>query len=191
MKPITLLLITAIALIYSPQSFSKTKHWLVGVGIGTANYKTATFDANDSLKVFSASYAFNEFFALQAGYIYLGEVKNRVVADNVISLTQDTVSLKAKGYTLSSVLSWQMADRLTISAKLGLAALDVSKQWSGGTLVDDVLANDTGATNTNMIMGLQLQYKMTQRIAVGINWDRYQIKDADIDGVYANVKLLF
>ena len=169
----------------------ESNKWFVGLGIGISKYKESSLSENDELISFSGGYTFNDIFSVEAGYIDLGGVKARVVPDNLISLSQDTLSIDVKGFTVSSLFSWQMIDSLRLSAKLGLSSLDVNKQWSGGTFDDPDLASDTGGTETDVYAGVQLQYQVSESLSLGLNWDRYKIEGADIDGVYGRINIHF
>jgi len=114
-----------------------------------------------------------------------------LLPNDVISLTQDTLSLDAKGFTVASKFSWEVALPLVLSAKVGVSVLDIDKRWSGGTLVDTSLANDTGGTETEFFLGAQLQYKISESFSVELNWDRYEVEGINVDGIYAKTNIHF
>lgn len=78
-----------------------------------------------------------------------------------------------------------------MSGKLGVAILDVNKQWSGGTVIDPNLANDTGGTETEIFFGAQLQYSFNESLSLELNWDRYEVEEVDVDGIYTKINIHF
>jgi hypothetical protein len=181
-----------IAVSYSSICFAgEDNKWFIGLGVGNAAYENSVFSENDDLIFFSGGHAFNEIFSVEIGYIDLGGVKGRLLPNDVISLTQDTLSLDAKGFTVASKFSWEVALPLVLSAKVGVSVLDIDKRWSGGTLVDTSLANDTGGTETEFFLGAQLQYKISESFSVELNWDRYEVEGINVDGVYAKTNIHF
>lgn len=165
--------------------------WFIGLGAGNAEYEDSTFSEKDDLISLSGGFVFNEFFSVEAGYIDLGGVEGRVLPDDVISLTQDTLSLDATGFTVASKFSWEVALPLVLSAKAGLSVLDIDKRWSGGTLINTSLVNDTGGTETEFFLGAQLQYKVSELFSIELNWDRYKVEGIDVDGIYAKTNIHF
>lgn len=167
------------------------KPWFIGLGVGSAEYDEPAFSERDNLVSFSGGYVFNDIFSVEVSYIDLGSVESRTLPSGLISLTQDTLTLEAKGFTVASIFSWQVAAPLALSAKLGVSVWDIDKQWSGGTIIDNNLASDTGGTETDLFVGVQLQYKISESLSLGLNWDRYKVEDIDIDGTYAKINIHF
>jgi len=165
--------------------------WFIGLGAGNSEYEDSAFSEKDDLISFSGGYVFNEFISVEAGYIDLGNVRDRVLPDDIISLTQDTLSLDAKGFTVASKFSWEVAHRLVLSAKAGVSVLDIDKRWSGGILVDTSLSNDTGGTETDFFLGVQFQYKVSESFSMELNWDRYEVEGIDVDGIYVKANIHF
>ena len=186
----TLLLFIAVS--YSNVCFAgEDNKWFIGLGVGNSQYEDSAFNEDDNLIFLSGGYVFSDVFSVEAGYIDLGSVKDRIFPDDVISLNQDTLSLEAQGFTIASRFSWKVTEPLALSAKLGVSILDIDKQWSGGTWFDTNLANDTGGTETELFFGIQLQYKISDPISLELNWDRYKVEEVDVDGIYAKVNIHF
>ncbi len=177
-----------------------SNQWFVGFGIGSAEYersafsqfeRPSSFSDSDALISLSGGYVFNEVFSVEAGYIDLGSVEDRLLSDDEVSVGPDTLFLEAHGITVSSKFSWQLTAPLALSAKLGVSVFDVDKQWSGGFVFDPDLASDTGGTETNVFFGVQLQYKLSDSWSLGLNWDRYDVEEIDVDGIYVNAGFHF
>jgi hypothetical protein len=180
------------ALSYTGASIAKEDHdWYIGAGVGKANFEDSYFSESDNLLSLSGGYIFSKFFAVEAGYVDLGSVKGSVLPDNFITLNQDTLSLDASGFVVASKFKWELSTSLELAAKAGVSVIDSDKRWSGGTLVDGSIANDTGGTAAELFLGVQIQYQVSERFSVQLNWDRYKIEEIDVDGVYAKVNFHF
>ncbi|HBC58221.1 MAG TPA: hypothetical protein DCZ03_13765 [Gammaproteobacteria bacterium] len=186
------ILILSIAFSFSDMCFAEEdSKWFIGFGLGSAEYDGSNFSGSDNLISLSGGYIFSGIFSFEAGYIDLGNVKDRIIPDNVISIHPDTLSLEAQGFTIASKFSWEVAEPLALSAKLGVSILDIDKQWSGGTVFNSTLTNDTGGTETEFFFGAQLQYIVGEKLTIELNWDRYKVEDVDIDGIYGKVNIHF
>ncbi len=188
MKKIWLLLVVVS---YSGFCLADDRNWYVGLGLGNAKYDESNFSENDNLFSLSGGFVFNDFISIDASYIDLGNVNGPTVNPDVISLIQDNLEIDANGFTVASVFNWQLTTPLTLSAKLGVSVFDINKKWSGGTVVDPILAADTGGSEVDLFFGAQLQYMLSDSVSLGLNWDRYQLDKTDIDGLYARIKFHF
>lgn len=165
--------------------------WFIGLGAGNTEYQDSVFNEKDNLISMSGGYVFKENLSVEAGYIDLGTDRGTVFSDDLILLTQDTLSIEAKGVTIASKFSWEMALPIILSAKVGVSVLDIDIRWSGGTLINTNLANDTGGTETKFFLGAQLQYKVNESFSIDLNWDRYKVEGIDVDGIYAKANIHF
>lgn len=165
--------------------------WFVGFGGGSAKYEGPIFKADDNLVMLSGGYVFSNIVSVEASYIDLGNVSDRVIPSNQISLTQDILTLEARGFTAASIFGWEIMESVTLSGKLGISILDIEKQWSGGTLIDADLANDIGGNEMKFFAGVQLKYQINESFSLGINWDRYEVENIDVDGIYASANIHF
>lgn len=87
-----------VVLTYSSFGFAaEDNKWIIGLGIGSTKYQESVFSDSDNLVSISGGYIYSDAFSIEAGYIDLGSVMDRVVPDDVISINQDTLSLEAKG----------------------------------------------------------------------------------------------
>lgn len=166
-------------------------NWYVGIGAGIAEYDKGQFQPDDTLLQLSGGFRFNTVFAVEAAYVDLGDVQDRALPEDTVSLAQDTLAMDVRGIKVAPALRWEVLDSFFLSGRLGVAVLDIDKEWSGGTVVDPQLANDTGGTETEMFGGVRVQYSASDAVSVGLSWDRYEVEDIDVDGIYATIGYSF
>ena len=175
--------------------------WYLGASIGQsdANYSAgdlqtdlaalgwsinnpSTNDTDTAWKVYGG-FAFNDFFALEAGYVELGEVNTRFGATipptDVDALLNDTLSVHpylGNGWVAAGVLSWPISpDRFSLTARAGLFAwkadIDV-RVVSGGT--GNVSGDESG---TDGMYGVGVEWRINPTWSITADWERYQLND--------------
>lgn len=155
--------------------------WAIGLSAGQANYQYRAFDESDTALGLSVAYQATPWISFEAAYIDLGNVTGRILPDSMVSLVQDTLTLDARGLTLSSILHWQVASRWSLNARVGMSLLDIKKRWSGGTVVDPALAADTGGSETELTLGAHAAYSLTDEVEVHLGWQRLVVEETDVD----------
>jgi hypothetical protein len=163
----------------------------MGVGLGTSEYEGDGLDDGASFTSIYGGYIFNDYLSLEGAYVDLGKAKDRILPAGVISLTQDTLRIDANGFTIAPVFNYAITQSFHISAMFGVAALDVDKQWTGGTIVDPTLANDTGGTEINAFGGIRLTYEVAESLAMGVSYQQYDVDGIDVDTAFGVVQIQF
>lgn len=119
-------------------------------------------------------YQFNRNFAVELGYIDLGEVDARGPGG--------TVSAEATAFELVAVGSLPVADRFSVYGKLGLFRGETDAR------VNTVLRNlSLSETNTDLTFGFGARFDVSRNFAVRAEWQRYSdvgggdIGESDVD----------
>jgi uncharacterized repeat protein (TIGR01451 family) len=188
--------------------------WYVGTSIGAsdADYSTgelqsdlanlgwsinnASVDDTDTAWKAYAGFAFNEYIAVEGGFVDLGEVETEfgatVAPTQIDAILSDTYSIHpvlGDGWFGSVVLSWPVSpDRFSLTARAGLfgweSDIDV-RVISGGT--GSVSDRDSG---TDMLYGVGIEWRLNEQWSLMADWERYELKDW-VDAPSIGVKIRF
>ena len=127
--------------------------------------------------------AFNEFFAVEAGYADLGKVVTEfgasVAPTQINAILSDTLSVhpyQGDGWFAAAVLRWPVQpDRFTLVARGGAfwweSDLDV-RVISGGT--GDVSDRESG---TDTMLGVGLEWRFNEQWSLTADWERYKLNE--------------
>lgn len=156
-----------------------TTGWYAGVGIGQAHLANVCADAraggfvgncNDkdtSWKIFGG-YDFNRNFAVEAGYVDLGEA---TLGGNVGAVAI-SANAKAKGWELLGVGTIPVTDQLGIYGKIGAFRWDVDVTATAALPPAFAIAS-AGATGTDLTYGVGVKFDFTRNIGARLEWQRY------------------
>ena len=160
---------------------------LLGSGLTTTSI--ADDDRDRGYKLFGG-YQYNKYLGLEAGYFDLGRfgfVANTVPAG---TLSGD---IKVKGINLDLVGTVPITERFSAFGRVGVTYADTDGTFAGTGAVN-VLDPNPSARDTNLKVGLGVQYAFTEALSVRAEIERYRINDAvgnkgDID--LASVGLVY
>jgi OOP family OmpA-OmpF porin len=142
------------------------------LGAGFTGASLSSHDRDTGYKVFGG-YAFNRYFALEAGYFNLGKFSFQ--AD---TLPQGALNgnLKAQGENIDAVFSLPFTDKFSAFGRVGVQYAQVKDAFSGtGAL--GVYLPDPAKDATNYKFGGGLQYQFTRTVALRAEVERYRISD--------------
>ncbi len=160
---------------------------LLGSGLTTTSI--ADDDRDRGYKLFGG-YQYNKYLGVEAGYFDLGRfgfVANTVPAG---TLSGD---IKVKGFNLDLVGTVPVTERFSAFGRVGVTYADTDGTFAGTGAVN-VLDPNPSARDTNLKVGLGVQYAFTEALSVRAEIERYRINDAvgnkgDID--LASVGLVY
>jgi OOP family OmpA-OmpF porin len=180
-------LIGIAALAASPTGFAQGMRdpdtgFYIGGSIGQSKvdfcgdaFPGANCDEKDTTWKVFAGYQINRNFALELGYIDLGEVS--------VSDPTGRIGLAATAWEFVGIGSIPIADRFFFFGKIGLYRAETELNAAAGTLV--VNADES---NTDLTFGLGLRYDFTRNLGVRLEWQRYSdvkgpsiLDEGDID----------
>lgn len=183
----------------------------VDLGLGQAkadlgNTSGLNVDDKDTSYSIGAGYKFNDYIAIEGGYLKLGTAS--VSASGTISGTYRgkpisatgtlSASSEVDGYYLGPVLSLPMGDKFEAYARAGVYFWNAdSKASATGTLTYAGTTYPVGATATandsgnDAYYGIGVAYKATKNVSVGADWTRYAVDKTDVDVIGARLKYAF
>jgi OOP family OmpA-OmpF porin len=126
-------------------------------------------------KIFGG-YQFNKYFAAEAGYLELGKFG---FTTNTVPLGTGTLnaSIKLKGLNLDAVGTLPITEKFSVFGRLGVAHTQANDAFVGTGAVNVLIPNPS-ARNTNLKIGLGLQYALTDALMLRTEIERYRIDDA-------------
>ena len=144
---------------------------LLGQGFTT----TSITDDNRSsgYKVFGG-YQVNRNFAVEGSFFDLG---NFGFAANTVPLGSLTGNIKLKGLALDAVGSVPVTERFSILGRIGLNYAQAKDHFAGSGAIN-VLNPNPRKSDTNLKIGLGVQYALTESLALRAEVERYRINDA-------------
>lgn len=118
-------------------------------------------------------YQFNRNFAVEGGYFDLGRFNYSV---NTTPLGTFTSGTRVKGLNLDLVGMLPLTEQFSVFGKVG-AAYAQSRANFAGTGSLPLINSPTSRNDTNLKVGLGMQYALTEALALRAELERYRIND--------------
>jgi OOP family OmpA-OmpF porin len=133
-----------------------------GGGAGQVFVDETEYDDEDLAVSLFGGYQFNRYFAIEGGYLDLGEIESGL---NGASLEADTLYITAVGML-------PVNDAFAVYAKAGMHS------WDADTSLAILGGEDSGSDPT---YGIGAQYCFTDNFALRAEFNRFEMEDADTD----------
>jgi len=161
------------------QTSAGTQKFYVGVQIGQSRLDRDDFnesvERDDDSTAYSllVGYRFNRYFALEAGYAYLGEfsAKFPLFCPGGSGCASDNAETSVDGLVLNAIGIWPVSAHLSLKASLGLNYhdLNASLMHAGSETPTRFSANDTSFS-----AGLGIGVPINDHFELGLDLSRYQ-----------------
>lgn len=180
-----------LALMAAPFAMAQDAGWYAGANIGQSN---ATIDEarissgllgsglvagpfsnterDRGYKLFGG-YQVNKYFSVEAGYFDLGRFGFTTTTTPAGTLSGD---IRLKGLNLDAVGTLPITEKFSAFGRLGVAYVRTEDNFVGTGAVN-VLNPNPSARDTNLKVGLGLQYAFTDALSVRAEIERYRIND--------------
>jgi OOP family OmpA-OmpF porin len=162
---------------------------LVGIGLTLADIEKQ--ENSKGYKLYGG-YQVNRNFAIEGGYFSLGDF-----GFTASTLAPGTLrgNLRLQGLNLDAVGTLPLTSKFSLTARVGLNYADTVDRFSGTGAVN-VRNPNPGTRETNLKVGLGLQYALTDKWLVRADLERYRIDDAvgnhgDVDYLSVGLVALF
>ncbi len=156
-----------------PGSAAADGHWLLGGSVGTAAIDEAVdgfrFDSDSTSYRLYGGYQFNEYFAVEAGYMDLGTFDEQILQGGVVV----PVSADADGFTFAARASVPLGQKFAVHGTVG------SFFWDGANRIADI--NDN-VSDSNIFFGAAASFAVTNNVSLRAEATQYEF-----DGVNSNV----
>ena len=140
---------------------------------GFATTSIADRERSTGYKLYGG-YKFNPNFALEGGYVDLGKFGFTANTLPVGSLNGD---IRLRGFNLDAVGILPLSDRFSAQARIGLASMQARDTFSGTGAVG-VSNPNPSKRDTNIKVGVGLEYAITPNLGVRGDFERYRVNDA-------------
>lgn len=118
-------------------------------------------------------YQLNRNFAVEGGYFDLGRFNYAVNTTPLGTFTSDT---RVRGLNLDLVGLLPLTDKFSVLGRIG-AAYAQSRANFTGTGAMPLTSSPTSRNDTNLKVGLGIQYAITEALAVRAELERYRVSD--------------
>lgn len=166
--------------------------------LSNAGFDITQVDLDDSRTgwKFNLGYAINQHWAVEGGYTDLDKVSTTIAAvvgvNQVDSFFQQAKTLhptSAKGWTLSTVATWPLTDKVSVNGRVGLF------NWQGDfdtlNLQDNIHVGSDRGDGTDIYYGLYGEFLMSKKSRLTLEWERYRFDDNHSDMFSIGFKYFF
>ena len=159
-----------------------------GASVGQASLdesldSTFSIDDEDTSFSLSAGYSFNDYFAVEGGYIDFGEVGDSFSAGGITG----KVEAEADGWDLALVGSLPVSEKFSLTGRAGYLFWDADIKASA-TGLPTVSDSDDG---NDLFYGVGAEYRFTDQWSLTGGWDRYELDDVEFDNLHVGVRYRF
>lgn len=144
---------------------------LLGSGLTTTSI--ADDDRDRGFKLFGG-YQVNKYFAVEAGYFDLGQFS---FLANTVPIGTLNGNIKVRGVNLDAVGILPITEKFSAFGRIGVAYAHTDGSFAGTGAVS-VLNPSPSARDTNLKVGLGVQYAFTDALSLRAEIERYRINDA-------------
>lgn len=120
-----------------------------------------------------AGYQFNRYFAMEAGYVDLGDFNMEVERAPGTGMLNGETSYK--GYNLDVVGTLPLTPRLSAFGRVGAFRYETEENFIGTGSLAAAMSRDE--SDTGYKFGAGLEYSFTERLSARIEAERYRIED--------------
>lgn len=156
--------------------------WYGGLGIGQSNYRDiAAASANtrsEGWKVYGG-YQFNDYVALEGGYVNLNDMSAVTGAVRTNTATQ--------AWALGGVLSYPVTNKISVMGKFGYAYM----RGDTGTKDGAAMTVRTSQNGYEPNYGVGVSYKVFDNLNLRAEWERFDRSNMDIDLITAGMQVKF
>ena len=159
---------------------------------------TGWTDVDDTDTAYSVGigYGFNDYVAIEAGWLDIGKASASTSASGSGTLYGKPFSYtgnlsteyEADGFYIDAIVSPIVVEKFKAYAKVGVyfwdmdaeASASASLTYDGTTYAANAKA-DASQSGEDLFFGFGLSYDITENLTVRTDWTRYDVSDADID----------
>jgi len=125
-------------------------------------------------------YQLNDSYALEIGYLDLGETSTTIAGSSAdintfLNTTSSVYPVTAKGWTVAMVASGAVTDNVSLLAKVGVFAWHTDYTLSSATT-----SRSFDADGGDAFMGLAIESELMPRVPVRLGWTNYRLDDVNV-----------
>lgn len=162
-----------------------------------------SIDDEDTTYGINLGYRLNQYWAVEAGYLDLGEASIKATEGGadfyyggsyVEAEAGTKATAEADGWTLGLVGTYPVTEKFDLYAKAGVYKWDVDYKVSGSGWIDGEYYEGSASASedgSDIYYSLGGKYNFTETVAVGVEFARYEVDDADVDNISATLTYSF
>ncbi|OUS28690.1 hypothetical protein A9Q98_07475, partial [Thalassotalea sp. 42_200_T64] len=159
--------------------------------VGIIASSVSVDDSDMSYGVFGG-YQFNQYFALQLGYLDLGEREVRFTGEahelpGFYDAAEHIYPDTGKGFNLSAIVSYPITEQWKLSGKVGF--FDWQRDYNTFTNNDDVGSDDI--SGTDLMLGVEAGYHFRRDLQFFVSYETIALKNYDVDQFSLGVRYFF
>lgn len=159
--------------------------YLDGADRALPGFQSST-DKTDTGYKLQLGYQFNQYFALEGGYVNLGKATYQ---GSAAGIGNKSVEFKASGVNLDAVGILPLNDRLSVFAKAGAIYAKVERNASRHNGLGN-FSSSTDSTDLKGTWGLGASYDLSKNLAVRAEYEQFHKLGKDDQTGEANVDML-
>lgn len=142
-----------------------------------ADVTSASLDTRDAAYKLQLGYQFNENFAIEGGYIDLGETLYSANYTDIVSASgKSSAALEVKGFNLDALLTLPINAGFSIFFKGGLLLADIDGSWNDYPTNGTVASSQTFSTSETKVrpnFGFGVAYNFVKHLSVRAEVERF------------------
>lgn len=143
-----------------------------------------------------AGYQFSSYFSIELSYNTFDQARKRYDIDptvDFITAPNDLEELEVDTLSLNGVLSYPIAENLTVLALAGFTYADIDNYWFGGETSangEDPSVSHSDS-ETGFTYGVGASYAFTERFSGKLQWKTIDIDNLELEGLHLSVETRF
>lgn len=150
----------------------------VGMGVGEVTNEVGEFDADGVAVKFFAGYAFNQYFAAEAAYIYAGTLSDTV--DDI------DIEVKPRGTVIAALGKLPVNDAFSVFAKLGYTFYDEKATGRRG----NITASEK-SSGDDLLYGVGADLQLGRMFQLRAEYEVVDVANADFNLLSASAVFRF
>ena len=151
-----------------------------GLAADGVNADVSRYDVSRQAYQLVAGYRYHSSFAVELGYLDLGEVDvdfDAIVGDASIlsNALKNNYPISGEGWTIANRYNYSLNKNILLSAKAGIFI------WDGDVNIRGANINTDLKDETDLLIGFSAYYNFHQDYSLGINFDRIFFDNQDVD----------
>jgi OOP family OmpA-OmpF porin len=145
--------------------------------IGQSKYDVGSDDQSDTAFSFGAGYKFNNNFALEVGYIDMGEISDSA-RENLGGgdYYEETFAFGASAVQASLIVSFPLGESASVYGRAGFADIDFDASYEAELVIDGDVERESGSgsiSENKTVFGLGFSYSFSPAIALRAEYSQY------------------
>ena len=201
--------ISAAALFIAGAANAKDSGWYLGAGVGQVDYDspiseseadanlayngitgTTSIDDTDTGWKLFGGYQINRNFALELGYVNLGEFGLDIDFTAPVAGSANA-SIEVDGFALSGLGILPIGDKFGVFGRVGAYAWEANADATVSVSGIGTVSLSDDEDGTDFFYGIGAKYDFMENFGARVEWERYDIDGDDVDLISGSLVYIF